>query len=753
MRKLRKLQPIIEWLLPGLVFILLGLWTYALFVHVPYAGFEFNPSDGRVAVVYNESPDVQLLEGDQLLQVGTITWDAFKSDLRQPLFSDKQSGQVIPLRIQREGKESSINWVYLGFTWAEFWERLYSEWILAYVFWLTGTIALLFLRPKDERWRLFVAFNFLTALSLAGGSGVSRWHVWEGAIKPASLMWLFVPVYLHLHWVFPRPLGTLPAPFYRCVYLVASLFTIAAVFELVPLFIFWGGFLLAVVGSLILLALHVVRQPDERREIVLLIVAASLALFPAIGVGIVRLFHILPANAGVGLIALPALPFGYLYVAARRQLGNLELRTNRLISLYIFVILLSTATSILVPLAHSRVSESSQTIGITLIAVLLTAIIAIIGFAPFQRWIERYLLGMPLPPTDLLETYATQITTSLDLKHLLLLLQEQILPSLLVRQAALLQLDEGGRCTLLGAMGIDDDQLPTHDDLSQLLAQKGRSRRTSEPLVACCPWVRVILPLQIEDETIGLWLLGRRDPNDFYTQTEIATLQAIANQTAIALTNIEMAKQLHALHQVSIDRQESEHSDIARELHDAVLNELAVLYGSAQHEDPSRFEDNYHLVVQKVRHIIKGLRPPLLIYGLRPALQQLIYDLTERDKEGLLWELDLCEENIRYDPSVEQHLFRIVQQACENVFRHAKAYTIFVTSRFTPTKVELIVADDGIGFESDKGLDLNHLLTNAHFGLVGMLERAAIIGATVQIESKPKRGTSVHVIWQASKTE
>jgi len=672
--------------------------------------------------------------------------------LRQPFFSDTQSGQVVPIRLKRDGQESTVDWVYPGFTFTQFRARLNNEWLLAYVFWFVGTFTLLFLRPKDQRWRLLVIFNFVTALCLAGGGRIARWHIWEGAIKLGALIWLCVPVYLHLHWVFPKPLASIPTPFWAAAYFVGGILAIAEVFQLLPSRLFFWGVLLATGGSLVLLLLHFVFQPKKRRETGIIITAAILAFLPTIGVGISSLLgFILPGSAGLALLALPVLPLAYLYVATRRQLGDLELRANRLISLYIFLILLITVSSILVPLVHASFPRSGM--GISLMAVLLTAIMAIIGFMPFQRLIERYLLAMPLPPTHLLETYATQITTSLDLKHLIWLLQEQILPSLLVRQAVLLKLDEGGRGTLLGAMGVDDAQLPTHDDLPKLLAQKRRTLRTNEPLVACCPWVRVILLLKIEDQTVGLWLLGRRDPNDFYAQTEIATLQAIANQTAIALTNIEMAKQLHTLHQASIDRQESERSEIARDLHDVVLNQLAVLYGSAQHEDPSHFEDNYHLTTQKVRQIIQGLRPPLLAYGLRPALQQLIYDLTERDKKGLLWELDLSEENIRYDPSAEQHLLRIVQQACENVLRHAEADTIFVTSRLFPTKVELIIADDGVGFESDDVVDLSHLLTNGHFGVVGMLERAAIIGATVQIDSKPQRGTSVHVIWQASKTE
>lgn len=64
-------------------------------------------------------------------------------------------------------------------------------------------------------------------------------------------------------------------------------------------------------------------------------------------------------------------------------------------------------------------------------------------------------------------------------------------------------------------------------------------------------------------------------------------------------------------------------------------------------------------------------------------------------------------------------------------------------------RVELTVEDDGIGFESGESLDLAGLLAGKHFGLAGMVERAALIGAQLQIDSAPQRGTRVRVSWSA----
>lgn len=733
---------VVELTLPGLIFLLLGVWSYALFIEVPYAGFDFNPSDNTVTVVYDESSSIGLQVGDQLHQVGTVEWQVFRNDLRQALFVEAQAGQVVSLSILRENKQKTVDWVYPGFTLSQFLARLNSEWWLAYLFWLVGTVTFAVLRPKDERWRQLVAFNYLTALWLAGGGTLPRWHVWEGAIKLRVLIWLCVPVYLHLHWFFPQPLGKLPRQLSYVAYLVAGFLILAEFFQYLPAHLYLVGVLVAWGGSLLLLGLHFWYQPAIRSQIMLLVGLPILAFLPGVALGMISLLGVQHTYAGIGLLCLPLLPLSYLYVATRRQLGNLELRANRLISLYIFLLLLSTAALILLPLLHAYGGAESMT-WTSLTALVFTALLAITSFPPFERWFERRVLRMPLPPEHLLENYSSEITTSLSVSSLLALLEGKILASLLVRQAVLLNLNDSGQSTVLGSMGIEDDDLPTERHIPKLLSEKGASgHRTG------LSWVQIILPLQIGEKTIGFWLLGRRDPDDYYAQRELAILQAIANQTAIALTNIVQATRLRTLYQSSIERQESERTALARELHDVVLNDLGMLYSRLEEEVPLDFEQDYYDVTERLRQIVKELRPPMLAYGLRTALNELADDLSERVPH-LAWQLEFSQAQHRYPRSVELHLFRIVQQACENALHHAQAQTITLSSRLQPTLIELAVCDDGIGFESAEALDLTHLLSQRHFGLVGLWERAELVGAVLQIESKPDNGTQVRVTWIA----
>jgi len=258
----------------------------------------------------------------------------------------------------------------------------------------------------------------------------------------------------------------------------------------------------------------------------------------------------------------------------------------------------------------------------------------------------------------------------------------------------------------------------------------------------------VVLPLHVKGKLIGLWLLGRRDPDDFYAQTEISVLRSIANQTAIALVNITQAEQLHALYQADIERHEQERANLALDLHDEVLNQLAGISMKMDAKTAPEFEGEFQTVTTQLRQVIQGLRPAMLNYGLVPALEDLADQLSARAGYALGIKADITTSCDRYDPRVEAHLYRIVQQACENALRHAQASAIRVRGRCNPEGVRLIVEDDGIGFSDPDQLDFNQLLAGKHYGLANMFERAALIGAELRIDSAPGEGTKVSVGWE-----
>jgi len=611
------------------------------------------------------------------------------------------------------------------------------------------------------------------------------------------------------------------------VYLVGITLALSEWFLVPPISAYYGGFLLAVTGSIIFLIIHVIFQKESRRDIGLLVLAMLLVVIPPLGISIVTLIGQQPPAfiQGGAFLAFPALPGAYFFVAYHRQFQNIdqrvkrltrmylaviiggsitvallslanfrgnlsestlapgiivtlvsaisaitgfspflalpamtgetipfnpragefEIRANRLLSLYLFAIFVGLLLSIGIIITNSVLDFPGETVIIGIGAALLASMITAIGFAPFQRFIDQRILGIQLPPEELLKSYSDRITTSLDHKSLVQLLREELLPSLLVRQSALLHIDAGGmkQFTTLGVM---DAQIPNEADIPALLSRAGRNLASTTEIPETFSWIRLILPLQVSSKTTGLWLFGRRDPDDFYAQAEISLLETLANQTAIALVNIEQANRLHTLYQANIEWHEEERSALARKLHDDVLGQLAVLSTQSTTTNSPEFQENYQLVTSRLRGMVTNLRPAMLQYGLSYALEECVDELSLRLEDWSSITLEVPRSDARYDPKVEEHLYRIVQQACENAIRHAQADHIRVFGTLDSNRVHLTIEDDGVGFDLDK-LDFNTLLIEKHFGLAGMFERADLIGTDLKFDSNPGEGTKISISW------
>jgi len=745
-------RPLIEYVIPTFVFIILTVYSYAKVLEIPYIGFDFNPRSGKVIEIFTRDTASQVLQtDDRLVQVDEVHWETFNKNKRQPLFNRVRPGDAVNIRVFRNGQEISLRWVIPGPSLAEIIDRLSTLW-LPYLFWVAGTATLFHIRPRDIRWRLLIAFHYLTALWLMTGL-VSSGAIWQSAILLRALIWLCVPVYLHLHWVFPRRLGRIPPPVWLFLYLLAGVMAGLEWFQVIPPSSYSYGVALGFGGSLALLVAHAISQPEQRGDLKVLGVAAGVIIIPTlvIGAGVASMLNNTLWFGWGALLSLPAFPGSYFYVIYRRQLGGLELRANRIISLYIFLVLLFIVSTLVVFGLNVWDIDPGVIIAIEVALTLLAGVAIATYYSNFQRWVEKAVLGIPLPPSHLVETYSTRITTSLNPDSLVHLLRDEILPSLLVRQSALLWLKENGSFSSLYVDGVDENQLPSVSDSITLVEKSGEYLffSNSADNNEFYPWIRLILSLRIEENLIGFWLLGRRDPDDWYDQRVISVLQSIANQTAIALVNITQAERLRALYRANIDRQENERARLARIIHDNVLNNLALLTLSQDRQDQmQQIQESFQKIGDDLREIIQNLRPALLSYGLRPALDELVEELSERTEDSLSIHLDIPPTGVRYDAHFEQHMYRIIQQACENAIRHARAKTILVQGNLKQTRALVSVVDDGIGFPDGKVPSLNQLLMDRHFGLVGMYERAALIGAELKIHSAPGEYTKITVNWE-----
>jgi two-component system, NarL family, sensor histidine kinase UhpB len=159
---------------------------------------------------------------------------------------------------------------------------------------------------------------------------------------------------------------------------------------------------------------------------------------------------------------------------------------------------------------------------------------------------------------------------------------------------------------------------------------------------------------------------------------------------------------------------------------------------------PGRIKDSIELVEQTsqlVRNVMADLRPPMLDdYGILSALNWYSRDFSIRT--GIMAEVHGGELHPRPPGHVEIVLFRIVQEALNNVAKHAKAarFDIYITG--SNKTICLSVIDDGIGFDPKNVIELNQ---SPHWGLLSMEEKAVSIGGKMMIDSKPGKGTHVSV--------
>jgi two-component system, NarL family, sensor histidine kinase DegS len=262
------------------------------------------------------------------------------------------------------------------------------------------------------------------------------------------------------------------------------------------------------------------------------------------------------------------------------------------------------------------------------------------------------------------------------------------------------------------------------------------------------------VPLVSGDRIFGaLDLLGVRGAKRF-SERDVAILEGIGRQAGIAIENAQLYENMRYYIQQVTRAQEDERKRIARELHDDTVQNLIVLSrrleglaiaGQIPQSAKQLLEQLQTLagdIIQSVRRFSRDLRPATLDdLGLVPTLEGLTASLSNGD--AIKAELQVLGEKRRLSPEGELTLFRIAQEAYSNIVKHAGASHVWTTVEFSDCAVCITIRDDGKGFRTPTHTaDLAGL---GKLGLVGMHERARLLGGTLVIESQPEQGTCVSV--------
>ena len=259
----------------------------------------------------------------------------------------------------------------------------------------------------------------------------------------------------------------------------------------------------------------------------------------------------------------------------------------------------------------------------------------------------------------------------------------------------------------------------------------GLATRASSGLYAVLP---------ARGSVIGLLAVEHQTERHF-TSRDAELLAGFVDSVALAIDN---ARWFARLRTVGADE---ERTRIARDLHDRIGQSLAYLafeldriVGKAEQDEP--LGDSLEQLRDDVRGVIREVRDTL--YDLRTAVSdsQDLPTVLEafigrvRERSELHIEL-ICDRDQRLPLLQEREMWRLAQEAITNVERHANATRIRVVWRCNGESATLDITDDGQGFPDGRAGRLDS------YGILGMRERAASIGATLEISSEPGRGTRV----------
>jgi len=288
------------------------------------------------------------------------------------------------------------------------------------------------------------------------------------------------------------------------------------------------------------------------------------------------------------------------------------------------------------------------------------------------------------------------------------------------------------------------------------------------------------VPLMNKGVALGSMCLGTHN-NTRFDEDEQKLLVAVGNQIAIAVENARLyAEVQHKEHvrgelfQKALAAQEDERKRIARELHDEISQSLTALLYEAEAglelESGLRIKKRLQAICDLTQHTLDNvhnlmfdLRPSMLDQlGLIPALRWLAQTRLEPKGVRVLVEahsnagpLNGKSDLQRLSPEIETALFRVLQEAINNIGRHAAARNVAIKLELVENMALVSIEDDGIGFDlsslsmtavkeqESKAMPLS--ATVRGLGIIGMQERIELLGGELEINTAPGSGTCIHI--------
>jgi len=231
-----------------------------------------------------------------------------------------------------------------------------------------------------------------------------------------------------------------------------------------------------------------------------------------------------------------------------------------------------------------------------------------------------------------------------------------------------------------------------------------------------------------------------------------AALGFLGTHMESVIGHIESFQQRQDFAAKIIKAQEEERRRVAREIHDGPAQAMANIVFRAEvcerlidndalraKAELKNLQEHIRGILKETRQIIFGLRPMTLDdLGLAPTIRRLLE--TMRERTSILTEFRILGEEKRLEAHFEVGLFRIIQEALNNVEKHAKAQSVWVRIEFRRDCVTAMVEDNGQGFDASADRS-----SKESFGIMGMQERIALLEGSVEVKSVKGQGTKVFI--------
>ena len=245
-------------------------------------------------------------------------------------------------------------------------------------------------------------------------------------------------------------------------------------------------------------------------------------------------------------------------------------------------------------------------------------------------------------------------------------------------------------------------------------------------------------------------MICRPGSSNLHSHQLLTAIIDVSERRQLESERTRVAREHAALASRLLSAQDEERQRIARDLHDHVGQQVTALrlmlqvaeMQSGSQDVRSRLGQAQSIVEyldRQLDFIAAELRPASLDLGLASAVQQFVREWSSTF--GIAADCH-CRgmDEVRLPRDLETHMYRVVQEALNNVYKHAKANRVSVLIENRHSHVQVIVEDDGHGFDQDGQSRQPHGL-----GLLGMRERAQLVGGTCEIESSPQKGTAVYL--------